>query len=665
MISYDRDAIPVSIVIFSGGRGTETITKSLSKYKNITMTLLVNGYDDGLSTGMVRRLIPSMLGPSDFRKNYSRFLSLTGDSSDKSLSELLELRLVLNSDESGIPGDLIAIANKKYNLLDSPDLSALLLNIKVSAANTIADAINEFLNYYKINKNHDFTFNDMSFGNLVLAGLFIKSANFNEALEKFTALSKIKHNLLNITDGQPLLLTAVTNDNVFIEDEAGIVNNFQNHKIKEIYLIKEEAVHSVKKSSQRESVLKSLRITPTINQHAEVALRKADIIIYGPGTQYSSLFPSYLTDGVLEAITANESAEKIFISNVSKDNDIKFESVNSLFNSFLHYITRYSTVDEGGCDRLVDGLFFQDSKMKNDKNALEIKLTEFPVKEEKIRVVDFSDEYGKHSGSKTLLTLLENIHPRLRSKIGNASHKISIIVPGFNEETTVATVLKKLSAYNADQFNIDVEIIFVDGGSSDKTFLIASNIPGVKSFQLPKGAFGRGVSLLHGLKHASGDLIVFFPSDNEYEVADIDAIISPLALGGYNIVVGSRSYGISDLNVPLKHIYGENFLNYYISKVGGVALSLGFLIFFGRYLSDPLSGIKGFNRKIFNSWRLKSKGFDLDTEIISRCMKSKELVLEVPIKNYNPRKYDQGKKITALDGLKCIFAIIKVKLTSC
>jgi 2-phospho-L-lactate transferase/gluconeogenesis factor (CofD/UPF0052 family) len=59
----------LSIVLFSGGRGTANIAAALLKHSQISLTILVNAYDDGLSTGMLRRLIPGMLGPSDVRKD--------------------------------------------------------------------------------------------------------------------------------------------------------------------------------------------------------------------------------------------------------------------------------------------------------------------------------------------------------------------------------------------------------------------------------------------------------------------------------------------------------------------------------------------------------------------------------------------------------------------
>src|ERR1700741_2474448 len=80
------------IVLFCGGRGSATIIRALLGQSDVELTLLVNAYDDGLSTGTLRNFIPGMLGPSDFRKNLSY---LFGDFSQTqyALSSLMEYRL--------------------------------------------------------------------------------------------------------------------------------------------------------------------------------------------------------------------------------------------------------------------------------------------------------------------------------------------------------------------------------------------------------------------------------------------------------------------------------------------------------------------------------------------------------------------------------------------
>src|SRR5512140_3170315 len=82
----------IEVVLFSGGTGTHSITKVLFGHPQIALRILINAYDDGLSTGRLRRFIPSMLGPSDVRKNISRLMPL-GERSQQNLKLLSDYRL--------------------------------------------------------------------------------------------------------------------------------------------------------------------------------------------------------------------------------------------------------------------------------------------------------------------------------------------------------------------------------------------------------------------------------------------------------------------------------------------------------------------------------------------------------------------------------------------
>ena len=82
-----------------------------------------------------------------------------------------------------------------------------------------------------------------------------------------------------------------------------------------------------------------------MNPRAAEALQAADVIIYGPGTQHSSLFPSYMTDGVAEAIAANKNADKIFVGNIHRDFDIQTDDANDLARKLIQAFTRRGDVN--------------------------------------------------------------------------------------------------------------------------------------------------------------------------------------------------------------------------------------------------------------------------------------------------------------------------------
>src|SRR5947207_2581372 len=106
MMTVEVGGEQIKVALFCGGRGSATIIREFLRRSNVRLTLLVNAYDDGLSTGTLRNFIPGMLGPSDFRKNLSYLLDLYSDQ-QYALKSLVELRLAA---EFG-PAEELALRN--------------------------------------------------------------------------------------------------------------------------------------------------------------------------------------------------------------------------------------------------------------------------------------------------------------------------------------------------------------------------------------------------------------------------------------------------------------------------------------------------------------------------------------------------------------------------
>ena len=203
--------------------------------------------------------------------------------------------------------------------------------------------------------------------------------------------------------------------------------------------------------------------------------------------------------------------------------------------------------------------------------------------------------------------------------------------------------------------NLTKEIIVVDGGSNDKTHSIVKNFKYCKFF---KTYGGKGDVLRYGLKKTKGDIIAFYPSDNEYDVKDLKKIVRLIYSKESNVIFGNRNIKMLNMSSQIKKIYNNKIIGYLISKYGGMLLSILCLFFFNRYIGDSLTSIKVFNKTLIKSLPLKSSGFDIELEITSKILNKKELILEIPV-NYKPRSKMDGKKITFIDGIKCILTIFK------
>ena len=198
-------------------------------------------------------------------------------------------------------------------------------------------------------------------------------------------------------------------------------------------------------------------------------------------------------------------------------------------------------------------------------------------------------------------------------------------------------------------------MIVVDGGSQDGSIEIIKKYKNVKFYSLKNCK--KGDALKYGIEKSKGDIIVFFPSDDEYAVEYIEKVIAPIMLRQSGIVYGSRMIKCINLNDQLGTIYKKDFLGMLLSKYGGKLINLFILAFFNKSISDPFTSLKAFDANLLKKLHLNQKGFDMDFEIFVKLNNAKNFFLEVPV-GYKPRSRNSGKKMTVIEGLKCLFYLI-------
>ena len=206
-------------MLFSGGRGSGALARQLVARPGVSLTVAINGYDDGASTGEVRRFLGDSLGPSDFRKNASR---LAGELQTASslLIELLDARL------PAVVSTADAVAE-----------------IRRTAADPAHDRrINDWLTAFieeHTRSGTPFAFGDCSLGNLVFAGAYLRAGrDFNRAVDDYTALLGLPAGLIeNVTSGRDAWLVALTASGQLVSSEEAIVDARNQSTIRSIFLI--------------------------------------------------------------------------------------------------------------------------------------------------------------------------------------------------------------------------------------------------------------------------------------------------------------------------------------------------------------------------------------------------------------------------------------------
>src|SRR6478736_675183 len=204
------------VVLFSGGRGSGVLSKQLLRDPRIQLTVAINGYDDGASTGEVRRFLGDALGPSDFRKNASR-LALELGTCAPALIELLDARL-----PDGLTAN-DALTMLRARTVSQPALAERIDAFAVELSRT----------------GRPFDFNDCSVGNLVFAGSFLlRGRRFNDAVDDYCALLSLPAGLIeNVSDGTNAYLVAIGADGAVLGSEEEIVGAAGRNRIQDIFLI--------------------------------------------------------------------------------------------------------------------------------------------------------------------------------------------------------------------------------------------------------------------------------------------------------------------------------------------------------------------------------------------------------------------------------------------
>jgi glycosyltransferase involved in cell wall biosynthesis len=213
---------------------------------------------------------------------------------------------------------------------------------------------------------------------------------------------------------------------------------------------------------------------------------------------------------------------------------------------------------------------------------------------------------------------------------------LSIVIPAYNEERYIGTLLDQIGKVDLESLGLEREIIVVDDCSTDSTASIVAGLAGVRLHRMPKNG-GKGRAVRAGIADATGDYLIIQDADLEYDPNDYLPMLRVLMAGDADVVYGSRYLG--------RGRYPNQSLAAYL---GGRSLSLIGWLFTGRYLTDTVTALKLFHRADLAALPLETTGFELDHEITARMLARRRRIVEVPIRYY-PRSRAEGKKIGLRD----------------
>ncbi len=222
--------------------------------------------------------------------------------------------------------------------------------------------------------------------------------------------------------------------------------------------------------------------------------------------------------------------------------------------------------------------------------------------------------------------------------------KLSILIPAYNEEPTLAAILDRV--LEAD-LGAEKEVIVVDDASTDSTPEILGRYAGRINAVRHERNRGKGAAMRTALALASGDYVVPQDADLEYEPADLKSLLTAATEHGVRVVYGSRRLHKANRRYSALSFY-----------MGGILVTWIANILYGLRLTDEPTCYKLVERGLIGRMELECERFEFCAEVTAKAARLKERIIEVPIL-YRPRRLDEGKKIRARDGWENIVTLVK------
>ncbi len=618
-----------NVAVFCGGRGSSSLIRELIKRENIKLTLLINAYDDGLSTGELRRLVPGLLGPSDIRKNVSYLIDLYSDS-QYALLDFFNYRIPKDIKPEQEPFIIKffkeGITDNEKNKYIPSSMTSICDRLEKKVRVQLFNYISYFFEYMRRTKTK-YELADFSIGNLIYAGIFIATGkDNNKTIDVFSDLFVLNKDVdvLNVTSGENLVLVGLKKDGEFLERESAIVSEQSSVPIARLFLLEKYLTAAQCKKlddmefDQKLKYLASLSVAPKISSGAKKAIKDADIIIYGPGTQHSSLLPSYLTKGVPEAIAANKHAKKLLVINILEDYDIQGLTAHDLVDNVLYYMGGNNKNSEYITHALyTKTLSPQRIKLRNEELI--------PNYGEAAWVVDTFERYadaGIHMGSKLIDKVIEISDDAIQA----TKPKVDIMLSFHKRTKAIPDIISELKDLNWSNEFSEITLHLQELSGNIQKLPPKVNIKTHPDEEIETDAFKTW------LNTEDSAYFIALTGDGVYRMRDVFNAIHFLSLSDFSAILGSRNQDKKQMLKSVNYAYGNSKLWYFLGNLAFYINTTIYMMKYQKVFSDPLTGFRVYKKAAFSdSKKLLRKKKISQFSIMAFLLKNGANVAELPI----------------------------------
>lgn len=624
----------LSVVVFSGGRGSSVLSQELITHPGISLTLAINGYDDGMSTGEVRRFLGDALGPSDFRKNASHLA-----------------RVLRTCDEASI--------DRLDQRLPSPCTREQALAVFHAVRGPLRERLDRFDEELAAT-GRPFEFSDCAIGNVAFAGSFLLAGRrFNEAVDDYCHLLNLPRGLIeNVTDGSDAYLVALDPEDRLLASEADIVDAKRQNRIKDIYLLDHRLTPDEigRLGSQRgpEIVawLQAHERLVAVNPRLVTKIAAADLIVYSPGTQHSSLFPSYLTRGLSEVIAGNLTALKLLITNIQRDAELTGASAVDIVDRAVYYLRAKGRLPIS-TPFLITHCLFNDPAGGSEAVPY-VPLGRLDALEDPrlVRIGNYEDGIsGRHDPAKVLTPFLESFMREPRRP------RVAVVLTDSGSRTKVSQTLLEMVRARIQDLAVDVTVLY--GGVEQLDAELTSRFPFALRWL---GAGSMDAAVADAMADGTFDYALIFESSGMYNGEDLAAVAAPLASARLDAVWGSRRLSLRDIEASLRLRYRHRAGLRLASTVGSHLLSAAYLLLYGRYISDTLSGVRAVRAALLGRRGVRLSDSLLNQRLLSLMLASRAEILETPVRFY-AMSPAQVRRTSVTDGIRALANIFVWRFT--
>lgn len=600
-MSKQRHKSKLKISLFCGGRGSASIIRELMRTSDVSLRLLVNAYDDGLSTGALREFIPGMLGPSDFRKNMTYLLELYSNE-QFALLNFLEYRLPLNFTLDDAENFANYLKDPAFVKAPREPLPKLFADLGPALELNLKFYLKTFFEFYK-NKQQSFSFTDCSLGNLVFAGAYLKNnSNFNAATNELAKAFGSKASLINVSRGENRILVAIKENGEVLSREVEIVSPQSAAKISELFLLSTPLtsgqLHDLKdlSFSEKKSYLSNLNCPVQLSVEAREAIIDSDIIIYGSGTQFSSMIPSYKTDGILEAVQKSNAKVKLLLVNIEKDHDIQSLTAMDLIDSVLYHLGDSENKHGVITDALIHSKPLRPEKavgMDWEKLSVDVGSSNLTYKKVNLVQADLENpvKAGIHSGFKSV----QAINRVYEQRFGRANNEVDVFIDLNQRSIALEQILQEFTELEWKSQFSKIRLILnrIELPANQPSML--GEFLEIQTAKIDE-LFPEVVFFNQWVKEARSRYLVTITGDGEYRLRDVFRGIEILKGDSFGAVFGSRTQSRRQFLNSIDAAYGESRLLSRISWLGAYLFTFIFGLRFRIVFSDPFTGFRIFNR---------------------------------------------------------------------